>query len=110
MNPDNSTRQRGAGAAVLLLALALPAVAMAAGERPSAAGTATPPRATASWSRATPPAMSRCAAARRHAPWTVNVNSVNVEAGALRGKTVIVTGRNTQDVRVQDCPGHRPVS
>ena len=39
---------------------------------------------------------------------TVNVNSVNVEAGALRGKTVIVTGRNTQDVRVQDCPKAPP--
>ncbi len=34
----------------------------------------------------------------------VNVNSVNVEGRALRGKTVIVTGRNSRDVDVDvDC-------
>ncbi|PAT37042.1 hypothetical protein [Vandammella animalimorsus] len=34
----------------------------------------------------------------------VNVNSVNIQGRALRGETVVVTGRNTQDVRiVGDC-------
>lgn len=35
---------------------------------------------------------------------SVRVNSVDVSADALRGRTVVVTGRNTHDVRVQDCP------
>ncbi|MDO4723772.1 MAG: hypothetical protein Q4A97_03300 [Comamonadaceae bacterium] len=34
----------------------------------------------------------------------VNVNSVNIQGRALRGETVVVTGRNAQDVRiVGDC-------
>ncbi|AMM24590.1 hypothetical protein AX767_09695 [Variovorax sp. PAMC 28711] len=39
-----------------------------------------------------------------------SVNSVNVDRRSLQGKTVIVTGRNTQDVRVEgDCQnGVRP--
>lgn len=32
-----------------------------------------------------------------------NVNSVQVDGRALKGETVIVTGRNTRDVVVQDC-------
>ena len=38
------------------------------------------------------------------APGT-NVNSVNIDGKALQGKTVIVTGRNSQDVRTgtRDC-------
>ncbi|RYZ05055.1 MAG: hypothetical protein EOO24_12645 [Comamonadaceae bacterium] len=42
-----------------------------------------------------------------------NVNSVNVDPKALRGRTTIVTGRNTQDVRVDgDCGarGARPAA
>ncbi|RZI95756.1 MAG: hypothetical protein EOP78_05860 [Variovorax sp.] len=39
-----------------------------------------------------------------------NVNSVNVDGQSLQGKTVIVTGRNSRDVRVDaDCQnGVRP--
>ena len=107
MKPDNSTRRRGAGAAVLL-ALALPAVAMAAGERPSAAGNGDAAKGnrievTGNTARNV---EVRCGPDGTRP--TVNVNSVNVEAGALRGKTVIVTGRNTQDVRVQHCPKAPP--
>ena len=35
---------------------------------------------------------------------SVNINSVNVDGKALKGETVIVTGRNTRDVVVDDCP------
>ncbi|MDM0055341.1 hypothetical protein [Variovorax fucosicus] len=35
-----------------------------------------------------------------------NVNSVNIDGRALQGKTVIVTGRNSRDVRADaDCKG-----
>lgn len=38
------------------------------------------------------------------APAQVNVNSVTIDGRALQGETVVVTGRNTQDVRVTgDC-------
>ncbi|MEO5737472.1 MAG: hypothetical protein ABIQ82_08440 [Variovorax sp.] len=35
-----------------------------------------------------------------------NVNSVNIDGRALQGKTVVVTGRNSRDVRTDaDCKG-----
>lgn len=38
-----------------------------------------------------------------------NVNSVNVDRRALEGRTVIVTGRNTRDVRAEaDCAHGQP--
>lgn len=42
----------------------------------------------------------RCADGRVAATPPANVNSVNIDGQALRGKTVVVTGRNSQDVRV----------
>lgn len=57
--------------------------------------------------------QARCAPGQRAVtPDTppANVNSVNVDGQSLKGKTVIVTGRNSQDVRVEgDCQnGVRP--
>ena len=42
----------------------------------------------------------RCADGRVAATPPANVNSVNIDGQALRGKTVVITGRNSQDVRV----------
>ncbi len=40
---------------------------------------------------------------------TASVNSVDVRGARLEGKTVIVQGRNTNDVKTpRDCPGARP--
>lgn len=40
---------------------------------------------------------------------TASVNSIDVTGARLEGKTVIVQGRNTNDVKTpRDCPGARP--
>ncbi|MFE8646067.1 hypothetical protein ACFX58_13370 [Sphingomonas sp. NCPPB 2930] len=46
-----------------------------------------------------------CADGRTASAPGTNVNSVNIDGRSLQGKTVIVTGRNSQDVRTstQDC-------
>ena len=87
--------------ALLLVALGLPAAAMAAGERPAGGDAATGNRIKVTGNTARQVDV-RCRP--DGTALSVNVNSVNVDSAALRGKTVIVTGRNAQDVRVQDCP------
>lgn len=57
--------------------------------------------------------QAKCAPGRGKVTTTTpaaNVNSVNVDGQSLQGKTVIVTGRNSHDVRVDaDCQnGVRP--
>ncbi|RYF32895.1 MAG: hypothetical protein EOO26_09980 [Comamonadaceae bacterium] len=57
--------------------------------------------------------QAKCAPANGRATTNAppaNVNSVNVDGQSLQGKTVIVTGRNSRDVRVEgDCQnGVRP--
>ncbi|MCS4509695.1 hypothetical protein [Xylophilus ampelinus] len=46
-----------------------------------------------------------CADGRIAAAPTANVNSVDIDGKALEGRTIVVTGRNSQDVRLspQDC-------
>lgn len=39
---------------------------------------------------------------------TASVNSVDVAGARLEGRTVIVQGRNTSDVRAGDCPQQAP--
>ena len=52
----------------------------------------------------------QCADGRAALAPTTNVNSVNIDGRAMQGKTVIVTGRNSQDVRTatQDCDSSAP--
>lgn len=105
MTPEHPICPRRAGAA-LLLSLALPALAMAAGERPAGDGESGQGNRIEVTGNTARNVEVRCGPDGTRP--TVNVNSVNVEGGALRGKTVIVTGRNTRDVRVQDCPKAPP--
>ena len=58
-------------------------------------------------------ARVRCAEGERPAGGGANINSVNIDRRALTGKTVVITGRNTQDVqREVDCskPGDGQVN